>query len=59
IHSYIIDQRMEKAASLIIESNLPICQIASLVGYDKPSNFTAAFKKKYGVVPKQYKKEKI
>jgi AraC-like DNA-binding protein len=50
---------MEKAASLIIESNLPICQIASLVGYDKPSNFTAAFKKKYGVVPKQYKKEKI
>jgi AraC-like DNA-binding protein len=28
-----------------------------LVGYSKPSNFAAAFKKKYGVIPKNYKDE--
>ena len=32
-------------------------QIATLVGYSKPSNFAAAFKKKYGVIPKNYKDE--
>ena len=32
-----------------------IGQIAVLVGYTKPSNFSAAFKKKYGVMPKDYR----
>lgn len=56
IHTYIIDQRLEKAASLLIESDLPMYQVAALVGYAKPSNFSAAFKKKYGLLPKQYRK---
>ena len=30
-------------------------RIAVLVGYTKPSNFSAAFKKKYGVMPKDYR----
>ena len=32
-----------------------IGQIADLEGYTKPSNFSAAFKKKYGVMPKDYR----
>ena len=32
-------------------------QVATLVGYSKPSNFAAAFKKKYGVIPQNYKAE--
>lgn len=55
VHAYIIDQRLEKAAGLLLESNLNISQIAALVGYSKPSNFAAAFKKKYGIIPKNYK----
>lgn len=57
VHAYIIDQRLEKAASLLLESNLNVSQVAVLVGYSKPSNFAAAFKKKYGVIPKNYKTE--
>ena len=57
VHAYIIDQRLEKAASLLLESNLNVSQVAALVGYSKPSNFAAAFKKKYGVIPKNYKTE--
>ena len=53
----IIDQRLEKAASLLLESNLNVSQVAAFVGYSKPSNFAAAFKKKYGVIPKNYKTE--
>lgn len=57
VHAYIIDQRLEKAAGLLLESSLNVSQIAALVGYSKPSNFAVAFKKKYGVVPKNYKIE--
>lgn len=57
VHAYIIDQRLEKAASLLLGSDLNVSQIAALVGYSKPSNFAAAFKKKYGVIPKNYKTE--
>lgn len=57
VHAYIIDQRLEKAASLLLESSLNVSQVAAFVGYSKPSNFAAAFKKKYGVIPKNYKEE--
>lgn len=57
VHAYVIDQRLEKAAGLLLESNLNISQIAAFVGYSKASNFAAAFKKKYGVIPKNYKSE--
>ena len=59
VHAYIIDQRLEKAAGLLLESNLNVSQVAALVGYSKPSNFAAAFKKKYGVIPKKYKTENM
>lgn len=57
VHAYIIDQRLEKAAGLLLESNLNVSQVAMLVGYSKASNFAAAFKRKYGVNPKNYKAE--
>ena len=57
VHAYVIEQRLERAAGLLLESNMNIGQIAVLVGYSKPSNFAAAFKKKYGVIPKNYKDE--
>ena len=55
VHAYVIEQRLERAAGLLLESNMNIGQIAVLVGYTKPSNFSAAFKKKYGVMPKDYR----
>ncbi len=58
IHAYIIEQRLEKAAGLLLQSEMSVTQIASMVGYSKASNFSAAFKKKYGVVPREYKSQK-
>lgn len=59
VHAYIIDQRLEKAAGLLLEGSLNVSQAAALVGYSKPSNFAAAFKKKYGVLPKNYRTESM
>ena len=57
VHANVFDQRLEKAAGLLLESDLNISQIAAFVGYSKASNFAAAFKKKYGGIPKNYKSE--
>ena len=55
IHQYIIDQRLIQAARLLLDGDWNVSEIATMVGYGKPSNFAAAFKKKYGVVPKNYR----
>ncbi len=51
--------RLEHAAFLILEEKLSIEAIATLVGYSSASYFSSAFKKKYGVSPKQYQKREI
>ena len=38
----------------IVEGDWNVSEVAAIVGYGKPSNFAAAFKKKYGVSPKNY-----
>ncbi|MDO4281317.1 MAG: AraC family transcriptional regulator [Peptococcaceae bacterium] len=58
VHAYIIDKRLAMAASLLMEGRLNVSEVAALVGYAKASNFSAAFKRKYGVVPKNYRAEK-
>ncbi len=55
VHQYIIEQRLAQAAQLLLEGNRNVSEIAATVGYGKPSNFAAAFKKKYGVSPKHYR----
>ena len=55
IHQYVIEQRLVQAAQLLLEGDWNVTEVASLVGYGKPSNFAAAFKKRYGVAPKNYR----
>lgn len=57
VHAYIIEQRLKRASVMLLESNLNVTQISALIGYSKPSNFSAAFKRKFGVSPKDYKRE--
>ena len=58
VHTYVITQRLNKAAALLEETNIPIQQISKLVGYPKACNFTQAFKKKFGIPPRQYRLSK-
>ena len=54
--SHIKEHRMERAAELLTDTGLSIAEIASLVGYDSQSKFTAAFKSLHGILPKEYRK---
>jgi signal transduction histidine kinase/ligand-binding sensor domain-containing protein/DNA-binding response OmpR family regulator len=46
--------RLTKAAQLLKEKQINVSQLAYLVGYTSQSNFSTAFKKHFGVSPKEY-----
>lgn len=48
--------RMERASELLAQGDLTIAEVAFAVGYDYPANFTYAFKRFYGHVPRQLKR---
>jgi len=54
LHSYVQDKRLEYAARLLQENELPISQAAQLSGYTNMSHFSKSFVKKFGVLPKDY-----
>jgi two-component system response regulator YesN len=57
--SYITAQRMNYATKLLINTDLPIIQIANQVGYDNHSFFTQKFKEYFNLSPTTYRKKHI
>lgn len=55
VFDFIRRKRLEKARDALERDGLTIAQAAYLAGYSNPNNFTAAFKKEYGLAPKFYR----
>lgn len=53
IAEFIQDQRLQESKRLLRHTNLPISEIAHRVGFSHQSNFATAFKKHFGVTPRQ------
>ena len=51
------EHRLEKAAELLRRSDDSVAAIASAVGYDSPSRFSAAFRARYHLLPTEYRKQ--
>lgn len=45
------DTKMEQAKRLLLDSNMNISEVSDLIGYKNPRHFSAAFKRKYNVLP--------
>lgn len=58
ISDYRTSVRMELAEHMLVSSDRSICVIAHSVGYENQSKFTAAFRRKYGMTPSQYRMRK-
>ena len=56
VHAWLRQRRMERAAELLRSSALSVLGVAQSVGYGSASQFTAAFRRQYGVTPVQYRK---
>lgn len=46
--------RLKRAKDLLLQNNLSISEIAYKVGYDLPNSFSRAFKKEFGISPKEF-----
>ena len=55
IVNYLNEVRMKHAASLLLDGNVYMKEIAAAVGIDDPFYFTRLFKKYYNVNPSEYK----
>jgi AraC-like DNA-binding protein len=58
IHRYIRSVRLDAAAKMLLDTTLEVRQISRAVGYSSPSQFTNAFKYRYGMAPGQYRRNK-
>lgn len=59
IYGYVIEQRMNYARSMILDTNCAIAVIAEKVGYSTQQHFSTAFKKFYAITPGQLRKESV
>jgi AraC-like DNA-binding protein len=51
IYAFLVDHRLKEAHSALIVGDVPIKTISERMGYSNVSNFTCAFKKKFGYPP--------
>jgi AraC-like DNA-binding protein len=56
---YILRRRIGEAQTLLITTDFPVTRIASMVGYDNPSNFNQIFTKHVGMSPRKYRNSYI
>ena len=55
---YIQEFRLQKAYSILTNSDMPINQIAFSCGFNDMSHFTKLFRRKYGISPKEIRQKK-
>jgi len=57
-YSLLLEYRMDKAKQMLASSDYNVNEISSMVGYKQSSNFTKAFYKKFGILPKDIMKSR-
>lgn len=53
VYELVHEKRMLHARQLLLDSGLTVDEVAELAGYSTSSNFIQAFKRKFGITPKQ------
>ena len=53
----LVDTRLHHAAKLLTRTDIPIEKIGYMIGYNTPSGFYTAFKKRFGVSGGEYRCE--
>jgi AraC-like DNA-binding protein len=55
IYTFVQQQRMKRASELLLSGDYHIAQVARAVGFAHAANFTSAFKRYYGFLPRALK----
>lgn len=59
VHEYVEDQRIKKAKTLLLTSDMTLADIAYKTGFSSQSYFSYAFKRKTGMTPREYVKTEL
>jgi len=59
ITQYITDSKLNKAANLLLETNMSLKELIKLVGFSSVNYFIKKFKEKFYVTPTQYRRNSI
>lgn len=59
VFTFLYHYKMEHAKRLLLENENNVNEVATQVGYSTSSHFIVAFKKKFGITPKQFTKQEI
>lgn len=51
LHRYCTDLRLQRAADLLRTTDLTIAEVAEQIGFSEATNFTAAFRQRFGCLP--------
>lgn len=54
---YLREIRISHAKELLLDSHLPITEVAMQSGYNDPSQFIAIFKKETGMTPRRFREQ--
>lgn len=54
-YQYVLARRLDKAACLLVSSELPIHEVARLTGFDSHIGFSAAFRNAFEIAPSHYR----
>lgn len=57
LSDYIMQERMERTKSLLMETNRKVSDIAETVGYQNISHFAKVFRKTVGIGPKEFRQK--
>jgi AraC family transcriptional regulator of arabinose operon len=53
---YVHDLRMRRAQQLLADTSLPVHEVRRQVGWRDPSHFSKAFRRRFGVGPRRYRR---
>jgi AraC-like DNA-binding protein len=54
-HAYLVARRLERAAALLVSTDLTILEICTAVGLSSVGSFTTSFRRRYDLTPAAYR----
>jgi AraC family transcriptional regulator len=58
LHRYVVHQRIQRAKRLILQTDLPLTDIAAATGFDSQASFTERFRREVGISPGRLRRER-
>jgi AraC family transcriptional regulator len=57
-HQYVLKTRLERAETMLVQSDMALSQIAEFLGFKSQAHFTRVFQQRFGVTPGKYRQRR-